>query len=171
VPGGRPREWRRGWRPCRLCGGAREVDAAVAAEAVRTRARREADRRAEAEAHYLPRAADDELRWLVDELGYVAEEDGRSAGPVKRWVFRSERTTIELAVALQRDPEFHVDVAPAGGFVCSLNDCLTAHGLPRVDLSLPYGPAPGIVIARLELASAALRALTPWEVGGNWSLV
>ena len=163
------RGWKWAWRSCALCAGIGDVDAAVIARRLRDRSQRDAEREEAARTHWLPPIADEELAWLVDELDYTVIEDGRTPGSVKRWVFGSDRTAISLVITLIRDTDFRVALAPVGDSWCSLNECLAAHDLPRVDLSLPLGPSREIVVAKLELASAALYHLIPWEVGGNWT--
>jgi hypothetical protein len=170
---GRRRAWGRrgGWRSCDTCGGIGDVDGEVIAARLRERARRDRERAEEARNHWLPPIADGELAWLVDELGYESVEDGRTPGSVKRWRFRSEHTAIAIAITLDhRECDFRVHLSPVDEPYCpSLNDCLALHDLPRVDLRLPREPSRELVVAKLELASAALYHLVPWEVGGDWS--
>jgi hypothetical protein len=161
-------DWRSAWRSCDFCGGIGDVDADHIARRLRERKRREVEAAEAARDHWLPPIADEELAWLVDELGYEVVEDGRTPGMVKTRLFRSDRTTIRIDVTLQRDTDFRVALAPSGERFCSLNSCLAAHGLPRVSLLLPLSPSQEVVVAKLELASAALYHLFPWEVGGNW---
>jgi hypothetical protein len=164
-----PLRWRSTWRSCETCGGIGDVDAEIMVRKLRDRARRDAAREEYVRTHWLPPIADEELAWLVDELGYERVDERRIRGDINVWRFRSERTLIELAMEIVRDTHFGVSLAPVGEPCrASLNECLAAHDLPRVDLSLPLSPSRKIVVAKLELASAALYHLVPWEVGGNW---
>jgi len=172
----RPGDWRvsgswgSAWRSCDTCGGTGNVDGEVIARRLRDRARRDREREEAVRSHWLPPIADEELAWLVDELGYERVDSERIRGDVNVWQFRSERTWIELAVTIVRDTQFGVILAPVGEcWRVSLNQCLAEHDLPTVDLSLPLSPSREIVVAKLELASAALYHLVPWEVGGSWS--
>ncbi len=118
----------------------------------------------------LRAAAERELRWLVDEHGYAAEAQPSVSSSVRLRYF-GERTEIECWIATSRAPELFVDLGLAGeGLPARLNECLEAHGLEPVDLSLPYGPSLEDIEVRLRIASGALRALAPYEVGGNWGL-
>jgi hypothetical protein len=161
---------RGGWRSCDTCGGIGDVDGEVIAARLRERARRDRERAEAVRNHWLPPIADEELAWLVDELGYEQVDGGQIRGDANLWRFRSERTLIELGMTIVRDTGFGVSLAPVGEqWRASLNRCLAAHDLPTVDLALPLSPSRELVVAKLELASAALYHLVPWEVDGDWS--
>jgi hypothetical protein len=117
--------------------------------------------------HWLPPIADEELAWLVDELGYERVDSELMCGDVNVWRFCSERTLIELGMTIVRDTHFGVSLAPVGDrWRVSLSECLAEHDLPTVELSLPISPSREIVVAKLELASAALYHLVPWRLEG-----
>jgi hypothetical protein len=164
-------KWRRGWRACDLCGGTGHVAPEDAANELRIRAQRDSQQREAAEAHYLPRLATDTFAWLVDEGPYeLIRRHALGAGGVDLR-YKSDRTCVRIFISLPRDPEFSISLAPAGGTFCSMNSCLKAHGIATADLSMPYSAPRTAVESTLATASAALRALTGWEVGGNWSTV
>lgn len=154
---------------CGWCEGTGRMDDAVAAKLQANR-----DRLAESEAraaeHYLPSAVADAFKWLVTEAGYEECERWYFGVGTVRLTYRSDKTCVRVAVGLPRDPEFSMHLAPKGEAYVPLNHCLAAHHLPKVTLSLPYSAPREVVEAKLEEASAVLRQLTPWEVGGNWHL-
>ena len=157
------------WRTCQLCGGSGVVTPEAAAK-LKARAQRQREWVEQAEQHWVTRAADSGFAWLVHELGYQVTD--RMVFRAGDWTqtYESDKTRIRAVVYTNRDPDLSVSLAPIGTGYCSINDCLEAHGLPTVDLRLPYSPGEELVVRRINDLEMALRELTPWEVGGHWEL-
>lgn len=150
------------WQPDRRA----EVDR------LREHARRDRESRKAAEEHWLTIATLETFQWLVEEGGYERELRFATRGGLVGLCYRSDHTAIRISASVVPQDPANVDVwlGPRGQTYCRLNQCLEAHVLDPVDLQLPHTSPRDRLVDKLVLASDALRALIPWEVGGNWNL-
>ena len=156
------------WQRCTLCGGTGRVDPAIVA-VMKVRREHEHEDADQAEAQWLTAAVEDTFRWLVDEAGYRVAERQPWPGQM-HVVYESERTAIRIQAYFSQDVCVLVGLGAPGNTGISLNNCLEAHGLEGVNPWLQSRDQRAF-LERLGDVSDALRALMPYEVGGNWYLL